>query len=223
MNAVPQPTPETESVAFAKRNLDDAIDDLVGTRRGTIDTDTGYQTRIRPSRYQEIRDHLAGLQGTQMGSAARSMPPLWVDGHDWLNTVDATVRDWIGDGGPASTPDRLYSLTGQTWRPQDVSTINRWTEHLVKWAHLADAYMDPEEIHRWDLTAACPACGTKTVYRRDTGGDFVRQSALTVTATGCHCQKCHTQWSPDQFQFLARVIGCAEIDGISTGVASEVR
>lgn len=224
MNAIPQqPTHETETVAFAKRQLDDAIDDLVGTRRGTITTDTGQQTRIRPSRYQEIRDHLAGQQGTQLGAVARSMPPLWVDGSDWLTLVDRTVSEWVPDRGRATTPDRLYSLTDNQWRPQDVQLIKRYTEDLTRWAHQADQLLDPEDTHRWDLAARCPACGTATVHRRDTGGDYVRQAALTVTANGCVCQKCHTAWAPNQFQFLAKVIGCPEIGGISTGVAAEIR
>ena len=211
---------QPELTSYAKQNLDDAIDQLVGTRTGTING----QTRVRESRYQEIRDNVGGAQGTQNRQIARSLPPLWIDGADFLAKVDSTVKDWVPDNrSKTSTPDRLYSLTSLTWRPQDVQQITHWAETLLRFTAQADQLLDPDEQHRWELVASCPACSTKTVHRKDTAGEYVRQAALVITAQGCVCQQCKTTWTPDYFQHLARVIGCPEIDGISTGVAGEIR
>ena len=204
-----QPHFEPERIGYAKTQLDDAIDQLAGTRRTTIRTDDGTtRTHVLASRYQEIRDSIAGRQGTDNRNAARSMPPIWVDAADWLNTVDTTVRSWIGDEGNATTPDRLYTLTERGWRPDDLRVVTMLTEVIVRWTTQADALLDPDAHRSLELTAPCPACATRTVHRRDSAGEWVRQAALTVTEHGCMCLACRAKWGPEHFQWLARVIGC---------------
>lgn len=209
MKHAPIPTPEPERIGYAKRQLDDAVDQLAGRRRTSVRSDDGtIRNHLLASRYHEIRDSIAGQQGTDNRSAARSMPPIWVDATDWLNTVDATVRDWIPDHGNASTPDRLYTLTERAWRPEDLETVHRCTEIILRWVTQADALLDPDAHRSLELTAPCPACNTRTVHRKDTAGEWVRTAALTVTEQGCVCLACRTRWAPEHFRWLARVIGC---------------
>lgn len=205
---------QTETVAFTTTQFHDAINALVGMRKGTIHTDHGRRIGVRDSRYTEITADIRGQQGTELGGVARSMPPLWVDAIDWLNKVDTTVAEWIGENGTGSTPDRLYSLTEKTWRPQDVPMLQRMTDNIDRWCKRADVLLDPPAKHQWELAASCPACDTKTVHRPDAGGEWVRQAALAVNEDGCVCLSCDTRWSPDYFKFLAAAIGCPLPEGV---------
>lgn len=203
-----------QTVGYTTTEFHDAVHDLVGMRTGTVETETGNRVGVRDSRYTEIMADIQGQQGTAFGGVARSMPPLWVDAVDWLKTVDATVAEWSGDHGRASTPDRLFSLSELSWRPQDVPLLQRMTESILRWCKKADVLLDPPEKHQWELVAPCPACDAKTVHRPDSGGEWVRQAALTVNADGCVCLACETKWSPIYFQFLARTIGCDLPEGV---------
>lgn len=211
------PVPDSQShenVSYITAEFRDAIDDLTGRRTEFYDTDGGKRLGVRDSRYQEIQDHLEGQQGSQAGGVARSMPPLWVDAVEWLRVVDAEVGQWVPDGGRVSTPDRLASLYDLSWRPQDIGVVSGYTELLRRWVRRADTLMEPDESHVFELMAACPACGVKTVYREDSAGEQVRTAALSVSAAGCACLACRYEWSPEYFAHLARVIGCAVPDGV---------
>ena len=211
------PVPDSQShenVSYITAEFRDAIDDLTGRRTEFYDTDGGKRIGVRDSRYQEIQDHLEGQQGSQAGGVARSMPPLWVDAVEWLRVVDAEVAQWVPDRGRADTPDRLQALYEMHWRPQDIGIITGYTEMLVRWAKRADALLDPDESHTYELMAPCPACQTKTVYRPDSGGEYVRMAALSVTAEKCTCLKCGTVWTSQYFQFLANTLGCATPEGV---------
>ena len=205
---------QTETVAYTTTGFHDAINDLVGMRKGTIHTDHGRRIGVRDSRYTEMTADIRGQQGTDLGGVARSMPPLWVDAIDWLNKVDNTVAEWIGENGTGSTPDRLYSLSERTWRPQDVSMLKRMTDTIERWCNRADVLLDPPDKHQWELVAPCPACDAKTVHRPDSGGEWVRQAALAVNEDGCVCLSCDARWSPDYFKFLAAAIGCPLPEGV---------
>jgi hypothetical protein len=205
---------QTQSVGYTTTEFHDAVHDLVGMRKGSIDTDSGRRVGVRDSRYAEMTADIKGQQGTDLGGVARSMPPLWVDAVDWLEKVDTAVADWVGEFGRASTPDRLYSLSERTWRPQDVPMLQRMTENILRWCKKADFLLDPPERHQWELVAPCPACESQTVYRPDSGGEWVRQAALAVNEEGCVCLSCDAKWSPDYFRFLASAIGCPLPEGV---------
>ena len=52
------------------------------------------------------------------------------------------------------------------------------------------------------------------MYRRDSGGERVRQAALQITTAGCQCMACRHVWTPDKFVFLARVLAFDLPDGV---------
>ncbi len=208
---------EHEHVSYAKSMLLDAIDALIGLQRTTVTTDAGTRIVALPSKYSEMRASVEGAQGTAFGGVARSMPPLWVGAVDWLTMVDAEVREWTPNSPRGrDTFDRLHDLGEYAWRPQDTEIMQHYSGVLQAWAKLAHELLNPDETHRWELTAACPACGVKTVHRKDSGGEYVSQAALQVTADGCICTACKTAWGPQYFTHLAAVLGCTTPEGVLT-------
>ena len=199
-------------VAYAATELADAIHALFSFRLTTIPGDPPRITRLE-SRYQEVRDSIAGQQGTQTGSIARSMPPLWVDATDWLRRVDHETADQITATRTTSTSDRWLSQLDVQWRPQDTPLLQRWTTTLETWAHQADQLLGTATT-ALPVRAACPACGRRWHYRRDTAGDIVRVDALSITrGVGCSCAGCRAKWPEERYEWLARVIGCDALPG----------
>ena len=209
-------TPEPDTavlVSYATQQLADAIHALFSYRLTTIPGDPPRITRLK-SRYDEITDSIAGQQGTQTGSIARSMPPLWVSGTDWLRKVDTQTRDWIPASSTITTPDRWLSQLDLTWRPQDTVMLEQWSTHLDRWAQKADRLLGNAES-ALPVRAPCPACGRRWHYRRDNGGEIVRVDALQIErGIGCRCQGCKASWTESQYSFLARVLGCSIPDGV---------
>jgi len=215
-------TDTRERLSGVREQLDDAVQDLIGVRHGTITVDTpGGGTTIRAvyrdSVYTEMVAALPGGQGTQLGSTARSMPPLWVDGLIWLNEVHATIDVWVHTyqlGTDLTVTEQLDALTALTWRPQDVPLVQDHADSIRRWVRNGTTLIDGEEQRKMELVSPCPACGVRTVYRKDSGGDTVRQAALSLTTTGCVCLACRHDWAPQYFQHLAAVLGC-NIPGVA--------
>ena len=67
---------------------------------------------------------------------------------------------------------------------------------------------------RLSLAMPCPECGTRTVYRPDSGGDVVRQPALAISDEGCRCQHCRTLWPPESYRLLAKVLQLPDPEGV---------
>ncbi len=209
-------TDTRERLSGVREQLDDAVQDLIGVRHGTITVDTPNGATIRAvyrdSVYTEMVAALPGGQGTQLGSTARSMPPLRVDALDWLNEVHATIGDWVRTyqlRADFTVTEQLDALTALTWRPQDVPMIQDHADNIRRWVRTATTLIDGEEQRKMELVSPCPACGVRTVYRKDSCGDTVRQAALSLTTTGCVCLACRHDWAPQYFQHLAAVLGCA--------------
>lgn len=211
-------------IRTAHKNLTTAIHTLAGRQRHTIDRDstdlhdpkaTTHYAFTDPL-YTQLRDMIAGAQGTKRGSSARSMPPLWVDAADLLNTIDRTVLSWHPDTGPDDgnppTLRRLHQLEDKTWRPQDTNHVETMTTQILTWARTGQDLLDPPA--RKSLPNPCPACDQTVVYRKDSGGDTVRQPALQISQHGCECQHCHAIWGPDYFVHLARVLGYELPEGV---------
>jgi len=211
-------TDTRERLSGVREQLDDAVQDLIGVRHGTITVDTPTGTTIRAvyrdSVYTEMLAELPGCQGTNMGSVASSMPPLWIDGLAWLNDVHATVDRWVHDyqlRADLTVTEQLDALTALTWRPQDVPLVHDIADTIRHWVRQAVSLIDGEEQRKMELVCACPACGVRTVHRKDSGGEMVRQAALSLTATGCVCLACRHDWAPQYFQHLAAVLGCEPV------------
>lgn len=206
---------DTVLVSYAATQLADAIHGLFSYRLTTIPGDTPRITRLK-SRYAEITESIAGQQGTQTGSIARSMPPLWVDATDWLARIDTVTRDWIPATSTTTSPDRWLAQLDLTWRPQDTPLLQRWTETLETWTRQADQLLGNAST-ALPVRAPCPSCGRRWVYRKDAGGEVVRVDALSITrGVGCKCQGCRASWSESQYEFLGRLIGCDALPGADT-------
>ena len=207
------PDPDTAVlVSYAAAELNDAVHNLFSDRITTIPGNPPRITRLA-SRYQEIRAAIAGQQGTQTGSIARSMPPLWVDATDWLRRVDNQTRDWIPANTTATTPNRWLAQLELTWRPQDTTLLQQWTEELEHWTRLADQLLGNTDT-ALPVRAPCPRCGRRWHYRKDTGGEIVRVDSLQITrGVGCRCQGCRASWTEREYEFLGRLIGCDALPG----------
>lgn len=183
----------------SKKHLTDAIHKLTAPQHRIINN----TLRTAPSRYHQLAQALAGTQG-QAHAPAKSMPPLWIDATQLLTDIDTQTHHWVVM--PGTTPWRLNTLADKGWRPQDVDHVNTITAAVQRWCDSIDALLDPEHVKH--ITAACPSCGKKTMYRKDSAGETVRQPALRiVTNTGCECQACGAFWAPDRYLFLCRLLG----------------
>ncbi|MGW4769902.1 DUF7341 domain-containing protein [Nocardia sp. NPDC004278] len=205
-----------EPVTKICRDLEDAVHAVIGHRYQSHGTSDGTLHGYRDSIYLEIRSELAARQGEGGTLRPRSLPPAWVEGLDWLTEVDATVAAWCPDAGEDNgqpgTIRRLNQLAATSWRPEDTPLLEVWVNDLRRWAAAGTTLIEP--TRRWELVAACPACGVRTVHRPDASGEPVRQAALQITADGCICQACHTNWAPAHYRLLAAALGCRLPQGV---------
>ena len=164
-----------------------------------------------PSLYRQLQDDLAGQKGSSK-TPAKSQPPIWLDNADLLMNIDRTTRGWIPKRR-GTTPELLHNLAEAAWRPQDTARISGMAAAVAQWCDQIVALLNPQSVKT--IEAACPTCGKKTVYRKDTAGDVVRQPALRViTAVGCSCQACGASWTPDRYLFLCRLLGFELPEGV---------
>lgn len=200
----PQPIDEDGALRPALAALSDAVHALCGTQSDFKANKTVYA----PSRYLQLMDAVEGATiNTGGGGGSKSRPPMWVDAYDLLNEIDVAVECWNpqNDGIPP-TVGRLNVIVGKSWRPQDCRQIEQITAAVEAWVESIKELLDPTP--RWTLPYPCPSCSTKTVYKRDSGGEMIRQPALAVsTETGVTCLKCRAHWPHGKLLFLGRLLG----------------
>lgn len=214
-----------------------AIHALIDERAGvhtvmTVDEDDGYSwprlVRVqRPSVYDEMRSDLAGRQGTSTGGVARSLPPVWVDGLDWVAEVDRRVAWWTeqfgldGEHGrvdvvaygimfdtAGTTTARLRNFAAYEW-PNDQVWLGYGgliAREIEGWKLTADQLVEGVKQRKLEVIAPCPQCGERYVHRKDSAGEIVRQAALQMTLDGCKCLSCNDLWAQDNLLTLSRVI-----------------
>ena len=136
-------------------------------------------------------------------SGARRTAPCRIDVLTLLVDVDGTVAGWEPDG--KGTLDRLRTLVGRGWRPQDCQLIENHCAQLEKWVLAATDLLDRRPVV--SLHVPCPRCGARFAYR-DSAGEQVRVRALRVSELGCKCLSCGAAWAPSEFHWLARLLGC---------------
>lgn len=212
------------------REFRDAVHGLIGARFQNFQLDDG-SNRIyeQDCRYQQLRAHLAGQQGSGNGNTHRSLPTVWADAVDLLNShedgnegIDVLIARWQPDPGvydgdltEEPTPEtvrRLRIIEARPWAPANSATLVEIADHCRRWSKQIDDLMDPPP--RFDLAAPCPACGESIAYRKDSAGETVRSAALQVGADGCTCLCCRYTWTPEYFTLLARTIGCRLPEGV---------
>ncbi len=194
------------NIQAARTKLGRAVDRLTAPQPAVYHDVTLYA----PSLYKRLQSDLAGTQGDTR-TPAKSLPPIWLDASMLLTEIDTQALRWLPV--PGDTTIRLQRLSGKTWRPQDTdlvagiaSTVDGWCETILN-------LIDPKA--RKYISAACPSCNHTHVYRRDSGGDRVRQPALKWTANvGFECQACKAHWSPEQTLFFSRLLGFELPEGV---------
>lgn len=207
----PQPA-QDGNLPEARRELHDAICDLVNPRPQYTDTDDG--TVWLDSLYIQLQGAVPGEKQHRSG-VARSQPPAWIDAIDTLRDIDSAVTGWEPrwpaiPGNLSNDPEpptvlRLRIIALRAWRPQDTAEVKKIAAKIRYWVDRITTLL--ADTHVKHISAPCPACGKTTVYRKDSGGELVRQPALQITAMGCQCQACKTTWAPDLYMHLARVLG----------------
>lgn len=165
-----------------------------------------------PSLYEQLDDAITTSKcQSSAHRASRSMPPVWIDALDLRVEIDDTTREWQPD--VRSTPVRLRTLAAGPWRPQDTRSIDKLSGRIESWCVSVKSLLNPTTVKH--VSAACPACGATTVYKRDSGGERVRVPALQIVAeTGCTCQACRHTWGPELYLHLARVLGFESPPGV---------
>jgi hypothetical protein len=187
------------NIGAARTKLDRAFRKLFDKRMAVYHDRTMYA----PSLYEQLKSDLAGTQGDTR-TPAKSLPPIWIDASMLLTTIDRQCHTWMPK--PGSTFARMGSLVATSWRPQDTEKVTGMAKTVDGWAESIINLIDPRaQVH---ITAPCPSCGKAIVYRRDSGGDLVRQEALKWTPNaGFQCQACKASWSPEQTLFFAKLLG----------------
>jgi len=195
------------NIVAAKKQLDEAVQRLCFPNWKT------YQSRLceAPSLYDQLRSDLAGTQGDTR-TPAKSLPPVHIDALELLKDIDGKARTWTGRNGN-TTPDRLFMLINKHFRPQDTKQVTEMATTVDRWCETICNLLDPRsQLH---ISAPCPSCGKSVIYRRDSGGDLVREEALKWTpVAGFECQACKASWSPLQTLFFARLLGIELPEGV---------
>lgn len=215
------PAPATDgNLPATLCTLQDAVAALIDPQAHTV----RGALQLTDSRHTQLVTAIAGFTRERSGGA--SSLPIWPEAFDLLHEIERTVNAWrppptnyewwFGTPHPGDTRPRtvrqLAALPLAKWRPQDCDLLEEHSTNITKWVKRIDTLL-ADEHHSKHLTAPCPACDTRTVYRNN-GGERVRQAALQIDAQGCHCLECHARWSPEYFVHLARVIGCPTPAGV---------
>lgn len=173
--------------------------------------------------YASLCDAVESVEGSGMFmGVAKSQPPIWTDAFDLRNKIDVRVKEWQRDPGvydgdltQPPTPEtvrRLRILESLQWRPQDAKALEGYGSDLERWCEEIKHLLNPEPVKT--VSAPCPACQKRWVYRKDSAGENVRQPALQLTAQGCVCQACRYEWGPQYFMHLAAVLECPLPEGV---------
>jgi hypothetical protein len=198
---------EDGPLALVRQRLEAAVhaigDDIPIWDRGTA--------RWSESVYSRLRASLVGRTSRSRASMSGSRVPCRVDVLTLVVDIDRAVSDW--QPGKGGTVDRLHALTGRGWRPQDYQLLDGYRGQIERWVLAAAELLGDRQV-AVALRYPCPACGEQYAYRHG-GDEWVRSWALRVTEDGCSCQVCRAFWPPNQFEFLARLLGCVALPGAS--------
>ncbi|MGE5697104.1 MAG: hypothetical protein ACM4D3_18300 [Candidatus Sericytochromatia bacterium] len=185
---------------LARRRLVDAVHALADP----IPVWDGGTCRWSDPLYVRLRQAMQSQRGgyTRIHS---SKLPCRVDVLALLIEVDGTVTRWTPEE-KVGTVERLRSLTARGWRPQDCSTIDEYCGQLERWVLAGTDLLDPAPVVH--VRQTCPRCGARFAHRRDGAGELVNVRALRVSENGCTCSACGAFWPPEQFHWLAQLLGC---------------
>lgn len=146
--------------------------------------------------------------GTEKGSGKSSFgskPLISVGAWDLYNEIEA---EWKQQGLSLEQSFRAMPILALTMDNYEAS--KQLLKSLVSIAKAINDLLDPPR--RLHVSAACPVCDVRTVFRPDDSGELVQQAALVVDGIkGCLCMACGSIWSVNHLETLARDVGCAPI------------
>jgi len=149
----------------------------------------------------DIQDHVDIARGT--GQPQSGMGGMQL--HHQSADIDQTAAVWEPNG--KGTVERLRQVAGQDRRPQDCELLDGYSVTVEAWTVKAAELLGdiPPTV---SLRLPCPACGRRFYHRRNQAGENVRSWCLQISEDGCRCQVCRAAWLPEQFEFLAKLLGC---------------
>lgn len=193
---------EDAPLILARERLDRAV-------HGMADPQPHWENghvRWSAALYDRLRGSLKGSAGVSGHRVPGSRLPCVTAVLALLVEVDSVVAGWEPDA-KSSTVDRLHRLVGRPWRPQDCSEIDGMCDQLEKWSTDMSELVGEAPVVV-PLRLPCPSCGQRFFYRRNRSEETVRSDCLRVSESGAECLGCRAEWAPDQFEWLAKLLGC---------------
>ncbi len=219
-----------QDLPAARRRLDYAISELIEPKPETVTRDDGTHTITwLDSLYDQLVAAVDAQKSSGWTQVGGNTTPIWPAALDLLNKISDTVKKWwpewphpdpINPIPPAVL--RLQLLAEKTWTVEDAQHVHNIATKLDGFAAEIREKLAPEPtiylMAPGDQkgAAACTACGTDYVWRKDPGDNNrpVRQPALKVTKDGCACQECGAAWEPGALRLLAAALGYPLADGV---------
>lgn len=193
--------PIDNPLALARRRFGDAVHALADPvpvwDHGVCRWSDSVYARLRTA----VTARTAGRRRVMAGSRA----PCRIDVLTLLVDIDGAVAGWAPDD-KGSTVERLHALTGRGFRPQDIDLLDGYCHAIEGWVLSATELLG-DKPPAVALRMPCPSCGETWSYRQN-AGEAVRAWALRVSEDGCTCLGCRAFWTPDQFEWLAKLLGC---------------
>lgn len=216
--------------AAAVRTLRDVQDEARAALRELCDSarrpemrDDGRVTaHEEPSLLEQLRDAVSS--STSRGTRGRGTAiPVSADALDLLAKIEAgairlatyaQVTVWSG------IEPRLRAVVARAGQWTDIDAVAGVKLTLQGWVKAIRLLLDPPR--RLHIAGACPRCDKAVVWRYDeTLGEDLQHPALAVDPdTGCDCLACGAHWEPNQFLFLANLLGCPPIVSDEGGSAA---
>lgn len=186
---------------LARRRLADAVHALADPVPEWIN---GH-CRYTPATYSRLRASLRSRPAGSVRLVPGSRPPCHSGILTLVVEIDTTAATW--EPGEKTTLDRLRQVAERDRSPDDVALLDDYTQQIEAWTVQAgDLLADHEPTI--PIRLPCPSCGRKHYYRKDSAGDTVRSPTLTVSSAGARCLSCNATWTPEKFDFLAKLLGC---------------
>lgn len=106
--------------------------------------------------------------------------------------------------------DSFLELPKRALAVEDPRILRQLLKSLESIAKAIRDLLDPPR--RLHVSAACPVCDVRTVFRPDNSGELVQQAALSVDGVkGCVCLACGSIWAVNNLETLAVDLGCASL------------
>lgn len=196
-----EPTP----AELAEQDLADATQRLSKAAAALVGSEMVYlagNTTEGLSLYDELRESVYGRSGDSAGKRGKTSPPapLWISAFSLLDEIDTAARAW---SGCLDTPQGITELAARHWTTDETRQVTQLARAIEEWAESIEALLNPRSVQ---VRRACPACGGRHVYRRNSYGDSVRTATLQIDAEGVRCLSCSAHWTYAQSEFLRRLL-----------------